>query len=60
MRSTIYHGLVLKRTISVSGTNLFTYTGAQITADGNTVGVAPPCNVLPDERRVGRGFALAA
>jgi hypothetical protein len=34
----IYHSTTFKRTISVSGTNLFTYTAAQIAADGNTVG----------------------
>jgi hypothetical protein len=56
----IYHGGVLKRTIAVSGTNVFTYTGAQIAADGNSVGVAPACHVYQMSDAVGRGFALAA
>jgi hypothetical protein len=56
----IYHGATLKRTISVSGTNLFTYTGTQIAADSNTVGVAPPYEAYQLSDAVGRGFALAA
>jgi hypothetical protein len=56
----IYHSTTFKRTISVSGTNLFTYTAAQISADGNTVGVAPSYNAYQISDAVGRGFALAA
>lgn len=56
----VYHAGVLKRTITVTGTNLFTYTGAQITTDGNTVGVAPSVNVYQMSDAVGRGFPLVA
>jgi hypothetical protein len=56
----IYHGGVLKRTITVSGSNVFVYSGTQVTDDGNTVGVAPACNVYQLSDAVGRGFALAA
>jgi hypothetical protein len=56
----IYHGSTFKRTITVTGTNTFTYTGAEITADSNTVGVAPPVNAYQMSDTVGRGFALAA
>lgn len=48
------------RTITVTGTNVFTYTAAQITADGNTVGVPPDFNAYQMSDAVGRGFALAA
>jgi hypothetical protein len=56
----IYHLTTFKRTITVTDTNLFTYTAAQIAADGNTVGVAPPVNAYQMSDTVGRGFALAA
>jgi hypothetical protein len=56
----IYHGSTFKRTIAVTGTNLFTYSAAEIAADGNSVGVAPPSNVFQLSDAVGRGFALAA
>jgi hypothetical protein len=56
----IYNGSNFKRTISVSGTNLFTYTGAEISGDGNTVGIPPPANAYQLSDAVGRGFALAA
>jgi hypothetical protein len=56
----VYNGVTFKRTISVAGTNLFTYTGAQIAADGNTVGVPPTLNAYQISDAVGRGFALAA
>lgn len=56
----IYHGSTFKRTIAVSGTNLFTYAGTDIAADGNTVGVAPVANAFQMSDAVGRGFALAA
>jgi hypothetical protein len=55
----IYHSTTFKRTITVTDTNLFTYTAAQIAADGNTVGVAPPVNAYQMSDTVGRGFALA-
>jgi hypothetical protein len=48
------------RTIPVTDTNLFTYTGAQITADGGAVGVPPSYNAYQMSDTVGRGFALAA
>jgi hypothetical protein len=48
------------RTITLSGTNTFTYTGAQIAADGNTVGVPPTLNAYQMSDTAGRGFALAA
>lgn len=56
----IYNGSTFKRTISVSDTNLFTYTGAEITADGNSVSTPPPVNIYQMSDAVGRGFALAA
>jgi hypothetical protein len=56
----IYHGATFKRTIAVTGTNTFTYTGTEISADGNSVGVAPSVNVYQMSDAVGRGFALAA
>lgn len=56
----IYHSTTLKRTITVTGMNTFTYTGAQISADGNTVGVAPPVHAYQMSDAIGRGFALAA
>lgn len=48
------------RTITVTGTNVFTYTAAEISADGNTVGVPPAFNAYQMSDAVGRGFALAA
>jgi hypothetical protein len=56
----VYHAGTLKRTISVSGTNTFTYTEAQMSADGNTVSSPPVVNVYQLSDAVGRGFALAA
>jgi hypothetical protein len=56
----VYNGGTLKRTISVSGTNTFTYTAAQMAADGNTVSSPPTVNVYQMSDAVGRGFALAA
>jgi hypothetical protein len=56
----IMSGATVLRTITVSGTNTFTYTGAQITADGGSVGVPPDANVYQLSDAVGRGFALAA
>jgi hypothetical protein len=48
------------RTIIVVGTNEFTYTAAQMSADGNTVSAPPDANVYQISDAVGRGFALAA
>jgi hypothetical protein len=48
------------RTITVSGVNTFTYTAAQISADGNTVATPPDTNTYQLSDAVGRGFALAA
>jgi hypothetical protein len=56
----ILDGATVLRTITVTGTNTFTYTGSQISADGNSVGVAPDCNVYQMSDAVGRGYALAA
>jgi hypothetical protein len=56
----VYNGATLKRTISVSGTNAFTYTAAMATADGITLPTPPTVNVFQMSDIVGRGFALAA
>lgn len=48
------------RTITVTGTNEFTYTAAQISADGFTAAAPPEVNVYQMSDAVGRGFALAA
>lgn len=56
----IYNGSTFKRTISVSGTNLFTYTAAQMAADGLSVTSLPNSDVYQMSDAVGRGFALAA
>lgn len=48
------------RTITVTGTNTFTYTAAQISADGFTVSSPPDSNTYQMSDAVGRGFALAA
>lgn len=48
------------RTITVSATNVFTYTAAQISADGGSVSTPPTVNVYQLSDAVGRGFALAA
>jgi hypothetical protein len=56
----ILDGVDVVRTITVSGTNTFTYTAAQIGADGFTVASPPSSNVYQLSDAVGRGFALAA
>jgi hypothetical protein len=56
----ILDGTDVLRTITVTGTNLFTYTGAEIAADGGAVGVPPSYNAYQMSDAVGRGFALAA
>ncbi len=56
----VYNGATFKRTISVSGTNAFTYTAAMATADGITLPTLPTVNVFQTSDTVGRGFALAA
>jgi hypothetical protein len=56
----VYHGSTFKRTIAVTGTNTFTYTAAQMAADGNSVGSPPPVNLYQISDSVGRGYALAA
>jgi hypothetical protein len=48
------------RTITVSGTNAFTYTSAMATADGVTLPAQPTFTVYQMSDTVGRGFALAA
>jgi hypothetical protein len=48
------------RTITVTGTNEFTYTAAMMSADGNTVAAPPDANVYQMSDAIGRGFALAA
>lgn len=56
----IYNGSTFKRTISVSGTNVFNYTSAMATADGITLPTPPSVNVYQMSDAVGRGYALAA
>jgi hypothetical protein len=56
----IYNGSTFKRTISVSGTNVFTYTAAMAAADGITLPTPPTINAYQMSTTVGRGFALAA
>jgi hypothetical protein len=56
----IYNGATFKRTITVSGTNVFTYTAAMATADGITLPTPPTVNVYQMSDAVGRGYALAA
>jgi hypothetical protein len=56
----IMDGVDVVRTITVTGTNEFTYTAAQLSADGNTVASPPDANVYQMSDAVGRGFALAA
>jgi hypothetical protein len=56
----IYNGSTFKRTISVSGTNVFTYTAAMASADGITLPTPPAINAYQMSTTVGRGFALAA
>ncbi len=56
----ILDGVDVVRTISVTGTNAFTYTAAQISADGFTVAAPPDSNAYQLSDAVGRGFALAA
>jgi hypothetical protein len=48
------------RTITVTGTNEFTYTAAMMSVDGNTVAAPPDANVYQMSDAIGRGFALAA
>lgn len=56
----VYNGATLKRTITVSGVNTFTYTSAMATADGITLPTRPTFQVYQMSDAVGRGFALAA
>lgn len=57
----VYSGATLKRTISVSGTNTFTYTHAQMVTDfGADLTSAPTFIAYQLSDAVGRGFALAA
>jgi hypothetical protein len=56
----ILDGADVLRTITVTGTNTFTYTGTEIAADGGTVGVPPSYNAYQMSDVAGRGFALAA
>jgi Ni/Co efflux regulator RcnB len=48
------------RTITVTGTNTFTYLGADLAADGFSLSALPDVNVYQMSDAVGRGFALAA
>jgi hypothetical protein len=50
----------LKRTITVTGTNVFTYTAAMATADGITLPTPPGVRIYQMSDVVGRGYALAA
>jgi len=56
----VYNGSTFKRTISVTGTNVFTYTAAMASADGITLPTPPSVNVYQISDAVGRGYALAA
>ena len=56
----IYNGVTLKRTISVSGTNAFTYSAAMAAADGISLPTPPTILAYQMSSTVGRGFALAA
>lgn len=56
----VYNGATFKRTITVSGTNLFTYTAAMAAADSITLPAQPTFFVYQMSDAVGRGFALAA
>jgi hypothetical protein len=56
----VYVGATFKRTITVSGTDTFTYTAAMMSADGTTLSSLPTFNVYQMSDAVGRGFALAA
>ena len=56
----VYNGATFKRTISVSGTNTFTYTAAMASADGITLPTPPTLVIHQLSDAVGRGFALAA
>lgn len=57
----VYSGATLKRTITLSGTNTFTYTNAQMVTDFGTALTSPPTfRAYQLSDAVGRGFALAA
>jgi hypothetical protein len=56
----IYNGVTFKRTIPLSGTNIFTYTAAMAAADGITLPTPPNIKAYQISSTVGRGFALAA
>jgi hypothetical protein len=56
----VYNGSTFKRTITVSATNVFTYTAAMAAADGVTLPTPPTVNVYQMSDAVGRGYALAA
>jgi hypothetical protein len=56
----VYNGATLKRTLTVSGTNEFTYTTVMAAADGITLPTSPTLIVYQISATVGRGFALAA
>jgi hypothetical protein len=56
----VYNGLTFKRTITVSATNVFTYTAAMATADGITLPAPPSVQIYQMSDAVGRGYALAA
>lgn len=56
----VYNGATFKRTISVSGTNTFSYTAAMAASDGIALPTPPTFYVYQISAAVGRGFALAA
>jgi hypothetical protein len=56
----VLDGSDVVRTITVTGTNTFTYTAAMAAADGVTLPTPPTVNVYQLSDAVGRGFALAA
>jgi hypothetical protein len=56
----VYSGATLKRTITVTGTNTFSYTAAMAATDSITLPNGPTFQVYQMSDAVGRGFALAA
>jgi hypothetical protein len=56
----VMDGVDVVRTITVTGTNEFTYSGANLTADGFSLTNRPDVNVYQMSDAVGRGFTLAA
>lgn len=56
----VYVGSTFKRTISITSTNIFTYTAAMMATDGTSLSSRPTFNVYQMSDAVGRGYRLAA